>query len=119
SKIRRWASRKKSCESMTSAARLNASLCSRIAPSTERSASRLCGSVRSAVALLDMKDGKRQSVAEEVRKKKEEGRNLPPSSFFLLPSSFFLPRPLALGYDADLDRRGDVAMQLHRHVHVA
>ena len=35
---------------MTSAARLNASLWSRIAPRTERSASRLCGSVRSATA---------------------------------------------------------------------
>ena len=36
--------------SITSAARLKASLFSRIAPSTERSASRLCGSVRSATA---------------------------------------------------------------------
>ena len=33
------------------AARLKASLCSRIAPSTDRSASRLCGSVRSATAV--------------------------------------------------------------------
>src|SRR5262245_49846792 len=48
SKMRRCASRKKSAESMTSAARLKASLCRRIAPRTERSASRLCGSVRSA-----------------------------------------------------------------------
>src|SRR5947209_7662061 len=48
SKMRRWASRKKSRASITSAARLNASLCSRIAPRTDRSASRLCGSVRSA-----------------------------------------------------------------------
>src|SRR5262245_39532451 len=52
--MRRWASQKKSPASMTSAARLNASLCSRIAPSTERSASRLCGSVRSATALSAM-----------------------------------------------------------------
>src|SRR3970040_936528 len=35
---------------MTSAAKLKASLWTKIAPSTERSASRLCGSVRSAVA---------------------------------------------------------------------
>jgi hypothetical protein len=50
SKIRRWASRKKSVESITSATTLKASLCRRIAPSTDRSASRLCGSVRSATA---------------------------------------------------------------------
>src|SRR6476620_10776781 len=48
SKMRRCASRKKSAASMTSAAMLNASLWRRIAPRTERSASRLCGSVRSA-----------------------------------------------------------------------
>src|SRR5262245_55045457 len=54
SKIRRCASRKKSSASIISAARLNASLCSRIAPSTERSASRLCGSVRSATATSAM-----------------------------------------------------------------
>src|ERR1700680_3753064 len=50
SKMRRCASRKKSCESITSAARLNASLWSRMAPRTDRSASRLWGSVRSATA---------------------------------------------------------------------
>src|SRR6185295_19175218 len=52
--MRRWASRKKSPESITSAARLNASLWSRIAPRTDRSASRLCGSVRSDASVSAM-----------------------------------------------------------------
>src|SRR6476619_6874987 len=49
--MRRCASRKKSRESISSAAWLNASLWIRIAPSTDFSASRLCGSVRSAGAV--------------------------------------------------------------------
>ena len=48
--MRRCASRKKSRESISSAAWLNASLWIRIAPSTDFSASRLCGSARSGVA---------------------------------------------------------------------
>ena len=47
-KMRRCASRKKSRASMSSAAWLKASLWIRIAPRTDFSASRLCGSVRSA-----------------------------------------------------------------------
>jgi hypothetical protein len=48
--MRRCASRKKSRESISSAAWLNASFWIRIAPSTDFSASRLCGSVRSGAA---------------------------------------------------------------------
>src|SRR5262245_48557727 len=48
--MRRCASRKKSRESISSAAWLNASLWIRIAPSTDFSASRLCGRVRSGAA---------------------------------------------------------------------
>src|SRR5688572_21612510 len=52
---------------MTCAARLNASLWTRIAPSTDRSASRLCGSVRSAArtavsAIGDEATGKTSSL---------------------------------------------------------
>src|ERR1051325_4718307 len=90
--MRRCASRKKSAESITSAARLNASLCSRIAPRTERSASRLCGSVRSATAAsAGMDEGKR--------------------TFFLLAFDFFR---LSLGHHFDLDGRGHVALQADR-----
>src|SRR5437867_8261713 len=67
SKMRRCASRKKSAESITSAARLKASLWRRIAPRTERSASRLCGSVRSATAVSAIRSGgggRNESVAE-------------------------------------------------------
>ena len=50
SKMRRCASRKKAFDVTMAIAVLNASLSIRIAPSTDRSASRLCGSVRSGAA---------------------------------------------------------------------
>src|SRR5207253_8911095 len=71
--MRRCASRKKSCESITSAARLNASLCSRMAPRTDRSASRLCGSVRSATATSAI--GKRSERESECTAKKRGTAN--------------------------------------------
>src|SRR6266851_6508894 len=91
--MRRCASRKKSPESMTSAARLNASLCRRIAPSTDRSASRLCGRVRSATAVSGMARGSEKFLT------------------FLSAGSF--------SHDADLEVRRDVAMELHRNGVVA
>src|SRR5437879_4103277 len=73
SKMRWCAWRKKSIESITSAARLNASLCSRMAPRTDRSASRLCGSVRSATATSAI--GKRSERESECTAKKRGTAN--------------------------------------------
>src|SRR5512137_1201313 len=89
SKIRRCASLKKSRASISSAAWLKASLWSRIAPSTDRSASRLCGSARSTAAVSGMA----------------------PSTGGLL-SLFQLD-------DLDLQLRGDVPVELHRHRELA
>src|SRR2546426_8914926 len=116
SKIRRCASRKKSWESITSAARLNASLWSRIAPRTDRSASRLCGSVRSATA-----SGIRK--LKKVKRKKAKGKRtkalplLLPSHYCLLTFAFLLLT--ALGHDAHLDVRRDIGVQSDRHVELA
>src|SRR2546428_1180571 len=105
SKMRRCASRKKSFESVTSAARLNASWWSRIATRTDRSASRLCGSVHSATASGILKIGR-------VKTKKA-----PPSSFGLLPFAFLLLS--AFSDDAHLDMRRAIGVQSDRNVEVA
>src|SRR3954467_8439218 len=114
SKMRRCASRKKSFESMTSAAMLKASLCRRIAPRTERSASRLCGSVRSATAVGGIRGGD------------DDGRS--GSGALAKPpipvSRLRIPNPESLllgafGDDAHLQIDRDLAVQLHRHVVLA
>ena len=68
-KMRRWASRKKSRASISSAAWLNASLWIRIAPSTDFSASRLWGSVRSAATsgIDGLRDAVRRIPDSRVR----------------------------------------------------
>src|SRR5947208_1246507 len=110
SKMRRCASRKKSAESITSAARLKASLCSRIAPSTDRSASRLCGRVRSATAVSGIGVvGREQCSRKEKRpEKKISGRAITDDE-----------RLLAFGADFDFQADDDVAMELDRHGVVA
>src|SRR6187399_1540398 len=143
SKMRRWASRKKSPASMTSAARLNASLCRRMASRTERSASRLCGSVRSATAVSAMSElGRWNSNASEVRTDgnvlEEERRKIKtriPTEVEIRVLGIRPNRTLALlgcrrgrrsrcsggtfGNDLYLDGCGHVAMQLDRHIHLA
>src|SRR3954471_10612879 len=111
SKIRRCASRKKSAESIISAARLKASLCSRIAPSTERSASRLCGSVRSiATTFIRSGAGKAECTKNvgvwALPKLRRE---------FQFRNSRRLLLLAAFGDDLHLHVRRHVAMQLHRH----
>src|SRR5262249_14949349 len=111
SKMRRCASRKKSWASMTSAARVKASLWSRIAPRTERSASRLCGSGRSVVAT----SGIHQEKSAECTKK---------FGVWALPKlridcNRVLLLFRAFGDDAYLDGGGHVAVQLHRHFELA
>src|SRR5690348_16785982 len=103
SEIRRCASLKKSPPSITSAARLNASLWSRIAPSTERSASRLCGSVRSETATSGIDRWSfwgDESVAGGAGGAKRKGA--PPSD--LTRGGRFLR--LAFGGDFHFDGRG-------------
>src|SRR5262245_30025423 len=105
--MRRCASRKKSPESITSAARLKASLWRRIAPRTERSASRLCGSVRSATP-----SGMRCSAEPSG----------PPTKASLKARTTFRQLPLRLGAFRDHlhgHRYRDFAMQLHRHLQLA
>ena len=82
----RCASRKKSRESISSAAALNASLCMRMAPRTDFSASRLCGSARSGLATASA----------------------------MLRRGVYTRRSAHFGH-RDLDLRGHVAMNLDRH----
>src|SRR3954470_15414939 len=110
SKMRRCASRKKSAESMTSAARLKASLCRRIAPSTERSASRLCGRVRSGAATSGIGGG-----TESVAEKRTAGATIAPAE----PRTSNDERLFSFCADLDLQRHRDVAVQLERHRVVA
>src|SRR5438094_70321 len=111
SKMRRCASRKKSCESITSAARLNASLWSRIAPRTDRSASRLCGSVRSTTA-----SGIRKLKKLKGKRQKEKGRR---HCLYFCLFTFAFSLLTALGHDAHLDVRRDIGVQSDRNVEVA
>src|SRR3981189_2487017 len=121
SKMRRCASRKKSAESITSAARLNASLWRRIAPSTDRSASRLCGSVRSATAVSGISVGRGRQRVYPKRKRPEKKKHLRPhsrlrlqTSNFRLHTFLFLFFP-TFGNHPNSHVRRDLAVQLHRH----
>src|SRR5438552_6121292 len=117
---------------MTSAARLKASLWRRIAPSTDRSASRLCGSVRWATAASGIPvgagpgmsvDQKLESLKREVspRRTRRTGEILLPSGVDLrvlrvlrgksLRSVLLLP----FGNHPNLDVGRDVAVQLDGH----
>src|SRR5215467_5732619 len=111
SKIRRCASRKKSPESMTSAARLNASLWSRMAPRTERSASRLCGSVRSEIVVSGIA-GRTQVTTDNSQ---VTSRNLQSS----VATCELLLTFSAFGNHPNLDVRDDLAAQPERHVVLA
>src|SRR5829696_8093463 len=75
----------------------------RMAPSTDFSASRLCGSVRAGAA----------SSAKGLWKKKGRPAKVRGARSVTERRLFFL------GDDADFDLRGDVAMNLHRHGHLA
>src|SRR5437870_2265363 len=137
SKMRWCAWRKKSIESITSAARLNASLCSRMAPRTDRSASRLCGSVRSATATSAIgkrseresectaKKGERRTTNSGTKKNPEPGNRPTPSSSLRTSASYFrlllLRRVLrfAFGDDFHFHVSHDVAVQFDRHVELA
>src|SRR4026209_241004 len=108
---------------MTCAAVLKASLWTRIAPSTERSASRLCGSVRSAVAIVSgiamWETRKERSLAEN---RKSQTPNPKPQikkfvSWDLELGIWDLPlSALAFLDDLHLQWRRHGAMQLQRHV---
>src|SRR5688500_6720195 len=110
SKMRRWASRKKSRESISYAAWLNASLGTRIAPSTDFSASRLCGSVRSGAAVSGL--GGMMNC-----KRKAGGRKACSGHPPLEEYSMLAPQALALdlvGNDLHPHLRGDAALELDR-----
>src|SRR6476660_7149688 len=110
-KMRRCASRKKSCASISSAAWLNASLWIRMAPSTDFSASRLCGSVRSgAVAVSVSAMGGR----DEDKAKRRERRQPSTPYFFRDRDQRAATGLRALRDDPDAQLRGDVAVDLHR-----
>src|SRR5438552_7892429 len=115
SKMRRWASRKKSRGFRTSAAELNASLWIRIAPRTERSASRLCGRARSmatsGMSRLQASDFRRQAAYDITREKPEAWSQKPAACLLCLG------RRLRLAFRHHLHRQlnDHFAVQLHRH----
>src|SRR5689334_4051787 len=103
SKIRRCASRKKSPESTTSAARLNASL---------------CGSIRSATATSGI--GSCWGGGRERVSNKTAGEILLPARFCLRADDQNGRRSgsRAFGNDVHLDAGVDVAVQLHRNIDI-
>src|SRR5580765_1927185 len=127
-KMRRCASRKKSFGPTSSTAKLNASLWIRIAPRTERSASRLCGSARSAGATVSGMAGKggmltrttsdeRRMTNESDEQRTLNSRQRVLRSLFVASARHSSPvarRLSVLLDDGDLQLRGHVAVQLDR-----
>src|SRR5262245_11510499 len=109
--MRRCASRKNAFESIIAAAMLKVSLSIRIAPSTDRSASRLCGSVRCCAVAVAVSGAMLRKQNYTLAKRNAGPFSDPAWKFF---SS--VVRPLGFLDDRDLQLRRHVAMQFHRNV---